>query len=65
MLLTAQQQEILRLLADGLSTRDIAFILDIHEKGAQGLATKVLDLCGLTGRHQAKAYLERQGSVAP
>jgi DNA-binding CsgD family transcriptional regulator len=61
--LTARQRKILNLLADGISTREVAFILDINEKVAQGLITRTLEVCNLTSRQQVKSYLAKQGAA--
>lgn len=58
--LTKRQTMILHLLADGMTNLEIARVLDISPLVTRGLITGVLDKCGLTGRQQVAAYLERQ-----
>jgi DNA-binding NarL/FixJ family response regulator len=62
--LTAREHEVLRLLAAGLSNREIASRLSISERTARSHVSSILDKLGLRSRTQAALYAVQQG-LAP
>jgi DNA-binding NarL/FixJ family response regulator len=62
--LTPREREILVLLAQGRSNRDIARTLVISERTARTHASNVLTKLGLTSRTQAALWAIREGFVA-
>jgi DNA-binding NarL/FixJ family response regulator len=56
MLLTARQAEILRLIADGKSDRDIAATLGLSEHTVHRHVTNILNRTALPSRAAAVAY---------
>jgi DNA-binding NarL/FixJ family response regulator len=62
--LTAREQEVLVLLAAGLSNREIASRLVISERTARTHVSSILDKLGLRSRTQAALYAIQQG-LAP
>lgn len=63
--LSARQLEVLRLLADGMDNREVAFVLGVSVSTVRGLVTTVLEKCGLNNRQQAAAYLARLPEATP
>jgi NarL family two-component system response regulator LiaR len=61
--LTAREIEILRLLAQGQSTRDISEALYISPRTTATHVTNILGKLGLTSRTAAVAYAMRTGLV--
>jgi DNA-binding NarL/FixJ family response regulator len=59
--LTAREQEVLVLLAAGLSNREIASRLVISERTARTHVSSILDKLGLRSRTQAALYAIQQG----
>lgn len=59
--LTARETEVIRLLADGLSNRDIAVELFISEKTVARHLSNIFTKLGLTSRSAATAYAYRHG----
>ena len=59
--LTKREMEVLKLLAKGLSNREIAETLVISEQTARSHVTSILKKLGLTSRTQAVLYALRQG----
>ncbi|MCC6793431.1 MAG: AAA family ATPase [Thermomicrobiales bacterium] len=59
--LTAREAEVLRLLADGLSDRDIGEALFISPRTVNGHVTNLLGKLGLESRTAAAAYAVRNG----
>jgi DNA-binding NarL/FixJ family response regulator len=62
--LTEREQEVLRLIADGLSNRAIAEKLVISEKTVKTHVSNILGKLGLADRTQAAIYALRHGSPA-
>ena len=63
--LTPREQEVLVLLAGGLSNREIATRLVISERTARSHVSSILDTLGLRSRTQAALYAIQQGLAAP
>jgi len=63
--LTAREREVLLLVAEGMSNRDIAKALMISERTAQTHISKVLAKLNLTSRTQAALWAVREGLVDP
>jgi two-component system copper resistance phosphate regulon response regulator CusR len=61
--LTAREQEVLRLLADGLNQRDIADALVISPKTVGTHIERILEKLGVHSRVQAVALAYREGAV--
>jgi DNA-binding NarL/FixJ family response regulator len=59
--LTARETEVIRLVADGLSNRDIAVELFISEKTVARHLSNIFTKLGLTSRSAATAYAYRHG----
>ncbi len=62
--LTAREHEVLVLLAEGLSNREIARRLSISERTARTHVSNILDKLGVRSRTQAALYAIQQG-LAP
>lgn len=62
--LTTREQEVLGLLAAGLSNRELAHRLSISERTARTHVSSILDKLGLRSRTQAALYAMQQG-LAP
>ena len=62
--LTAREHEVLRLLATGLSNRELAQRLSISERTARTHVSSILDKLGLRSRTQAALFAIQQG-LAP
>jgi len=62
--LTPREREILKLVAQGKSNRDIARTLVISERTARTHASNVLTKLGLASRTQAALWAIREGLVA-
>jgi DNA-binding NarL/FixJ family response regulator len=62
--LTPREQEILQLIAQGASNREIAQQLYISEKTVKNHITSLLSRLGLRDRTQAAVWLHRQGGEA-
>jgi DNA-binding NarL/FixJ family response regulator len=62
--LTGREQEVLALIADGLSNREIAGKLVISEKTVKTHVSSILGKLGLADRTQAAIYALRHGSHA-
>jgi DNA-binding NarL/FixJ family response regulator len=63
--LTRREQQVLGLLARGLSNRQIALALTISEKTVSVHVTNLLSKLGLTSRTQAALYATRSGLAFP
>lgn len=63
--LTGREQEVLRLVANGLTNRQIADALSISEKTVSVHVSNVLGKLGLASRTQAALYATRIGLIAP
>jgi len=64
-LLTSRQQEVLRLIAEGMSTKEIAAELGISEKTAQTHRAKLMGRTGIRKASGLVRYAIREGLVAP
>ncbi len=62
--LTEREQEVLHLIADGLSNREIAEKLVISEKTVKTHVSNILGKLGLADRTQAAIYALRRGASA-
>jgi DNA-binding NarL/FixJ family response regulator len=63
--LTAREQEVLTLVARGLTNREVARELGIAEKTASVHVSNVLGKLGLASRTQAALYAAQAGLVRP
>jgi DNA-binding NarL/FixJ family response regulator len=63
--LTAREKEVLMLVAEGQSNRDIALHLDISERTARSHVSHLLTKMGLTSRTQAALLAIKEGLVQP
>jgi two-component system, NarL family, nitrate/nitrite response regulator NarL len=63
--LTSREREVLDLLAEGLSNKQIAKRLSIQEQTVKNHVHKVLGKLGVTGRGQAAARLRRLRGTSP
>lgn len=63
--LTMRQQQVLRLIADGLSTKEIAVELGISEKTAQTHRAKLMGRTGIRKASGLVRYAIREGLVSP
>jgi DNA-binding NarL/FixJ family response regulator len=63
--LTAREKEVLVLIADGQSNKDIALHLDISERTARTHVSHLLTKMGLTSRTQAALLAVKEGLVQP
>lgn len=63
--LTEREKEVLRLLAGGLSNKEIAAVLVITEKTVKAHVGHILAKLGLTSRTQAALYAVRSGLAQP
>jgi DNA-binding NarL/FixJ family response regulator len=61
--LTTREHEVLRLLAAGLSNRELAHRLSISERTARTHVSSILDKLGLRSRTQAALYAVQHGLV--
>ncbi len=59
--MTCREQEILRLLAEGSSNRDIAVHLDLNEKTVRNQMTVLFAKLGLASRTQAALWARDRG----
>jgi DNA-binding NarL/FixJ family response regulator len=59
--LTAREQEVLKLIARGMSNKEIAHSLSITEKTVKTHVSHVLDKLGLSDRTQAAIYAVKRG----
>ena len=64
-ILTAREKEVLVLVAEGQSNRDIARHLDISERTARTHVSHLLTKMGLTSRTQAALLAVKEGLVLP
>lgn len=64
-LLTSRQQQVLRLIAEGMSTKEIAAELGISEKTAQTHRAKLMGKTGIRKASGLVRYAIREGLVAP
>jgi len=64
-LLTTRQREVLLLIADGLSTKEIAAELGISEKTAQTHRAKLMGRTGIRKSSSLVRYAIREGFVSP
>ncbi|HET8980835.1 MAG TPA: response regulator transcription factor [Solirubrobacteraceae bacterium] len=64
-LLTPREQEIVKLIAEGHSSRDIADMLVISEKTVERHRANILDKLGMHDRVQLTRYAIRRGLVEP
>ncbi len=62
--LTPRELEVLRLIAQGLSNREIAQNLEISEKTVKTHVSNILGKLHLSDRTQAAIYAHRQGVVS-
>jgi DNA-binding NarL/FixJ family response regulator len=63
--LTPREVEVLRLVADGRSNREIARILSLSERTARTHVSNILAKLGLASRTQAALWAHREGITAP
>lgn len=63
--LTPRQQEVLRLVGDGLSNREIAERLEISFDGAKFHVREIIRRLGVTSRREAAEWLERRNGEQP
>jgi DNA-binding CsgD family transcriptional regulator len=63
--LTPRQREVLTLVRDGLSNREIADRLDISLDGAKFHVQEIIGRLGVTSRREAAEWLERRTTDAP
>jgi len=63
--LTAREKEVLVLVAEGQSNKDIARHLDISERTARTHVSHLLTKMGLTSRTQAALLAVKEGLVQP
>lgn len=63
--LTDRETEVLKLLADGRTNKEIAFKLSIGEKTVKTHVSSILAKLGLQSRTQAALYAARQGIAGP
>lgn len=61
--LTARQLTLLKLLAQGISNRDIASVLKVQEKTVRNRLTELFKRLGVTNRTEAVVYALRQELV--
>ena len=59
--LTPRQQEVLELLGEGLSNREIAERLDISTDGAKFHVSEIISRTGVTTRREAVEWMRRRG----
>ena len=64
-LLTAREQEVVKLIAEGYSTKDIAEALVISEKTVERHRANILEKLGMHDRVQLTRYAIRRGLVEP
>ena len=62
-LLTDREREVLKLLAEGLSTREIARLLVITPKTVEGHKTRLTTKLGIHGRVDIVKYALRKGII--
>ncbi|QXJ20899.1 response regulator transcription factor [Actinomadura graeca] len=60
--LSAQQNRVLALMAEGLTNKQIGAELNLTEKTVRNYVSSILGKLGLTGRAQAAVYFVRRGS---
>ena len=63
--LTDRENDVLRLLAEGFSNKEIAKSLNIGEQTVKTHVSRILDKLGVPSRTQAALYAIRTGLVAP
>src|SRR5262245_39779119 len=63
--LTARELEVLDLLRDGLTNREIAERLGISLAGAKFHVSEIISKLGVSGREEAALWRERLSGVAP
>jgi len=63
--LTAREEEVLKLIAEGRSTREIARILTISVKTVEKHRSSILSRLGMNDRTQLTRYAIRAGLVEP